>query len=289
MAGTISVLTNWLLISSLYAIVAIGFTMIFGIGNVLNLFHGASITIGAYTAHFVHTSGNPLWLAILAGLAVPGVVNAILYLGAVNYIMDRPVTVMVITLILAIVVEEIILVFLGDTPKVVPAVFPGQTELLGTSVQTNRLFVFVVSWILIGLLLYFVNYTKTGKAIMATSMTKKGASIVGIDNQRMFLYTWITAGILAGAAGVFLASFQTASYNMGIDPLVLSFSIVVLGGLGSIRGSIIGAYLIGGLETLMTTYVGAGLNGLASLAVLFVILMIKPEGLFGRELVMESD
>lgn len=289
MVESINVVTNWLLISSLYAIIAIGFTMIFGIGNVLNLFHGASITIGAYAAHFAYISGYPIWLAILAGLAIPGIVNGVLYLGVINYIMDRPVTVMVITLILAIIVEEIILVFIGDTPKVVPAVISGHTELLGASIQTNRLFVFAISWVAIGALLYFINYTKTGKAIMATSMTKKGSSIVGINNNRMLLYTWVTAGVLAGIAGVFLASFQTASYNMGIDPLVLSFSIVVLGGLGSIRGSIIGAYLIGGLETMMTSFVDPRLNGLASLAVLVVILLVMPEGLYGRKLISEAE
>lgn len=288
MAETVNILTNWLLISSLYAIVAIGFTMIFGIGNVLNLFHGASITIGAYAAHITFSAGYPLWIAIFAGLLVPGIVNGVLYLGAISYIMDRPVTVMVITLILAIVVEEIILVGLGDTPKVVPAILDGQTVLFGSAVQTNRLLVFALSWVVIGGLLYYINYTKTGKGIMATSMTKKGASIVGIDNNRMLLYTWVTAGVLAGIAGVFLASFQTATYNMGIDPLVLSFSIVVLGGLGSIRGSIIGAYLIGGLETMMTSFVDPRLNGLASLVVLVLILIVKPEGLFGRKLVMES-
>lgn len=280
--------TSWLLISALYAMIAIGFTMIFGIGNVLNLFHGASITVGAYAAYVVYDLGNPVWIAVVIGLAVPGILNVILYMAAIRYILDKPVTVMVITLILAVVVEEIILVWWGDSPKVVPDLFPGSIELAGVTLQANRVFVFVISWVIIGLLLYFVNYTRTGKAIMATSMSKKGASIVGIENDRMMMYTWLLAGVLAGLAGVFIASFQTASYDMGIDPLILAFTIVVLGGIGSIRGSIVGAYLIGGLETATTSFLDPSLNGLASLVVLVIILLVKPEGLFGRELMEES-
>ncbi|MFC7165163.1 branched-chain amino acid ABC transporter permease [Halospeciosus flavus] len=129
-----------------------------------------------------------------------------------------------------------------------------------------------------------VNYTRTGKAILATSMSTKGAALVGVESERMYLYTWVIAGALAGLAGVFLGSIQTASWAMGRAPLVLSFSIVVLGGIGSIRGSLIGAYVIGFLEVFTVSYIDSSLSGLASLVVLVAILLVKPEGLFGREL-----
>ncbi len=116
-------------------------------------------------------------------------------------------------------------------------------------------------------------------------MSTRGASLVGIETNRMYLYTWAVAGALAGLAGVFLGSIQTAGWAMGREPLVLSFSIVVLGGIGSIRGSLIGAYIIGFLEVFTVSYVDSSLSGLASLVVLVVILLVKPEGLFGRELV----
>ena len=100
-----------------------------------------------------------------------------------------------------------------------------------------------------GGLFYFVDRTRTGKAILATSMSDKGAALVGIDAERIYTYTWLLAGALAGVTGLFLASFQTASPTMGRTPLLLAFAIVVVGGLGSIRGSVIGAYLISFLDT----------------------------------------
>jgi branched-chain amino acid transport system permease protein len=283
------IVINWLLISALYAIIAIGFTMIFGVGNVINLFHGGSITIGAYSAHYALSLGLPLWGGLLAGLVVPAFVNVLLYLGMIRPIQKKPIVIMVMTLILAVVLEHVILVSIGDSPRVIPSIVEGTTEILGSGVQINRIIVFAISWVLIALLLVFMKYTKVGKAITATSMDTKGAAIMGINSDRMFLYVWIIAGLLAGIAGVFLASFQTATYAMGMDPLILAFSIVVIGGLGSIRGSIIGAYLIGGVETVMVSVISPRLSGLAAMVILVVVIMVKPEGFYGRELIMEEE
>lgn len=285
----INVIINWLLISALYAIIAIGFTMIFGVGNVINLFHGASITIGAYAAHYSFALGLPLSVSLLLGLAIPAIVNVLLYVGMIKPIQKKPVVIMVLTLILAVVVEHIVLVAIGDSPRVVPPIVAGTTEILGSRIQINRIIVFFISWILIAALLVFMKFTKVGKAITATSMDTKGAAIMGINSDRMFLYVWAIAGLLAGIAGVFLASFQTATYSMGMDPLILAFAIVVIGGLGSIKGSIIGAYLIGGVETVMVSRISPRLSGLAALAILVVVIMFRPEGMYGRELIMEED
>ncbi|MFC7233513.1 branched-chain amino acid ABC transporter permease [Saliphagus sp. GCM10025308] len=285
----ISVIANWLLLSALYALIAIGFTMIFGVGNAINLFHGASITIGAYAAHYSYASGVPVAVALLIGLAVPGVVNAALYLGMIRPIQKKPIVIMVMTLILAVVVEHIVLISIGSSPRVVPALIPGTTEILGARVQINRIIVFVLSWVIIGGLMVFIKYTQLGRAITATSMDTKGAAVVGINSGRMFLSVWILAGVLAGVAGVFLASFQTATYNMGLTPLILAFAIVVIGGLGSIKGSIIGAYLIGGVETAMVSFVSPRLNGLGGMVILVLVIMFKPKGMFGRELIMEEE
>ena len=159
--------------------------------------------------------------------------------------------------------------------------------MLGDSVRQNRVLVFAVSWLLIGGLSYFVDRTRTGKAILATSMSDKGAALVGIDAERIYTYTWLLAGALAGVAGLFLASFQTASPAMGRTPLLLAFVVVVVGGLGSIRGSVIGAYLISFLNHAIVTFVSERLAGVSALVVLVAVLLVNPEGLFGRELVEE--
>ncbi|MCO8245672.1 branched-chain amino acid ABC transporter permease [Haladaptatus sp. AB643] len=285
MSGLLNTVVNATLISALYALVAIGFTLIFGVGGVLNLSHGAIITIGAFVAYFVTgVLGASVWVATLAALAVSAVFAAVLYLVLIRPIQHDSITVMILTLVTAIVVEEGIKILVGTQPRAVPSLLDGHLTLVG-GIQLNRVFAFALSWVVIGLLFAAVNYSRTGKAIIATSMSSRGASLVGIETDRMYLYTWVVAGALAGLAGVFLASIQTAGWAMGREPLVLSFSIVVLGGIGSIRGSLIGAYIIGFLEVFTISYVDSSLSGLASLVVLVVILLVKPEGLFGRELV----
>lgn len=273
------------MISALYALVATGFTLIFGVGGVLNLAHGATLTIGAFAAYYTTTAlGLNIWIGTVAALAVTGAFSAVFYLGMIQWVQDEPIMVMILSLVTAISIEQFFIVTVGTQPKAIPSLIPGQLAFAGISVQANQFLAFLLSWVLIGGLIVATNYTQTGKAILATSMSTKGAALVGIESDRMYLYTWVLAGALAGVAGVFLGSFTTASWAMGRQPLVLSFSIVVLGGIGSIRGSVVGAYLIGFLEVFTVSYVDSSMSGLASLVVLVVVLLVRPEGLFGREL-----
>lgn len=283
MAAIASILINGLVISSLYALVAVGFTMIFGVGGTINLAHGAVITVGAFAAYSITSAGFGVWAGALAAMVVPALFSVALYKGFAERRRDNVVIVMILTLLASIAVEEIVRMVEGTQPRAIPPLVAGTTDLLGTSVQNNLVVVFVLSWVLIGGLFGFINYTNTGKAILATSMSTRGAALVGIESDRVNLYTWAIAGLLAGLAGLFLGSYQTASWAMGRDPLVLSFSIVVLGGLGSIRGSLVAAYVIGFLEVITTSAVDPRLSGLAGLVVLVAVLLVKPEGLFGRE------
>lgn len=280
----ITVGVNVLLLGALYAIVAIGFTLIFGVGGILNLAHGAFLTVGAYTAYYLVQAGVPVWVTVPIAGIVAGVGAIALYKGILEKVADNPVSVLILSLVAGLIVEQVFLVYEGAQNLVVPAMIDGSITVGGIGVETNRLIIFLFSWVAIGLLFYFVNRTKTGQAILATSMSRKGAALVGIDAGKVFSLTWIIAGALAGIAGVFLATFQTVTPLMGRTPLLLSFSIVVLGGLGSIRGSVIGAYLISFLDQITVQYVSTRLAGVSGLVVLVIVLLVRPEGLFGREL-----
>jgi branched-chain amino acid transport system permease protein len=283
MVELVSLTINVLLLGALYSLVAIGFTLIFGVGGVLNLAHGALLTVGAYTAYYLTQFGTSIWVGALGALLVPAIVSVALYAGLIHRVRGNPVTVLILTLVVGLIVEQIVLVLTGTEPLVVSNLIEGRTTVVGDSVSNNRVTAFALSWVLIGALFAFVNYTSTGKAILATSMSERGAAVVGIDGNRMYVYTWALAGALAGIAGLFLASFQTANPFMGRSPLLLSFAIVVLGGLGSIRGSVVGAYLISFLDQITVTMISTRLSGVSALVVLVLVLLVKPEGLFGRE------
>jgi branched-chain amino acid transport system permease protein len=283
MVNWVNIGINWVLISSLYALVAIGFTLIFGVGNVLNLFHGASITLGAVAAWLVTNAGGmSVWFGVGAAVLVGGVFNLALYDGVIRRIHDDPIVVAVITLAIFLIVEHGLVIGMGTTQKFLPPLIEGQTGVLGKKVLNNRIVVVVLSWVIIGILILFVNRTKEGQAILAVSMSQKGAALVGINADTVYRNTWIVAGIIAAVSGVFLGSFRTVSPAMGLNPMILSFSVVILGGLGSIRGSLVGAYIIGLLEVLTTSLVSPNMTGLTPLLALFVVLVLKPEGLFGR-------
>ncbi len=289
-------LINWLVFSALYALIAIGFTIIFGVGGVLNLAHGASITMSAFLTLYLFpdvAGSMPDLAALLVVLAVTlvvvGLFNGVLYLVLVRglervYETAEQVAllVMIVTLLAALIVEETITLEFGTRARSVPNFASG--VLPGTNVQMNLIVGFVVSWVALGVIYLFVTRTKIGKALVAASMSRKGAQIVGVDIRRLYLFTWILAGSLAAISGVFLGSFQGATPVMGRNPLIISFAIVIIGGLGSIRGSVLGAYIIGFFEVGTTTFISPSYTGISAFIAIVVMLLVRPEGLFGREL-----
>ena len=276
--------------SALYAIIAIGFTLIFGVGGILNFAHGAFITVGMFAA-FLATSdvfliSLPIWVGLLAGTGAGALLGAITYVGIIRYVRDRPVTVLILTFVIGFFLIYGIRIWVQGIDNIEALSIP-VPQVMGTDFL-NNVFILVTSWLLIGLLFYFVNYTRTGRAIIAVSQSDKGAALVGIDAEKINLVTWTVAGAFAGYAGVLLAgAYGSGSWLMSIQPpapLILSFAIVILGGLGSIKGSIAGAYIIGFVETFAVNFVPGGqqLAGVSSLVLLVVFLLVKPEGLFGR-------
>jgi branched-chain amino acid transport system permease protein len=290
MVSLANVVINAISISSLYAIIAIGFTLIFGVGGVLNFSHGALITIGAEASWLISGGSSPLKLGLnpavglIGGMITAALVSGALYLGVVRFVEDEPVTLLILTFIIGFFIQHACRVFLTGTGNFsVDLIVEGSTNLGGFGVQNISVFIFVLSMLLVALTGLFVSRTKTGKAILAVSMSDKGAAVVGIDARKINLVTWLLAGAFAGIAGVLLTMKNTGTWTMGTQPLILAFSIVILGGLGSIKGSVVGAYIIGFTETITTQYIDSSLQGFSALVLLIVFLLVKPEGLFGRE------
>ncbi|WP_254829262.1 branched-chain amino acid ABC transporter permease [Haloglomus salinum] len=283
MVNITNILISGIAISSLYALVAIGFTLIFGVGGVFNLAHGALLALGGFTSYFISFRyGLSPILGLVGAVVVTGLVGGVLYLQVIEPVEDNTVAVLILTLLAGFLIQFGFGIFVTKQTISIPQIAPGSVSIAGTSIQNNTIFVFVSAVVLMAGLFVLVERTDIGKAIIAMSMSEKGASLVGIDQRRMKLYTWVLAAMFAGFAGVLLTSYQTGQWNMGLQPLLLSFTIVILGGLGSIKGSIIAAYLIGFVETITTSVVSSQLTGVVPLSLLIVILLVRPQGLFGR-------
>lgn len=286
MPEILSVTLNAVMLSAMYALVAIGLTLIYGVAGVFNLAHGVTVTLGAYSAYFVTSAGYSIWLGLLVAIALPVLFNVVLYLGLIRRIEEKAMIVMVVTLLLELNSQFLVRTVIGPESRAVPNLVEASTTVMGLTVQNNRIAAFVVSWVVIGLLIGIIEYTELGRKIKAVSMSKKGTQLVGIDQRRIYLYTWVIAGVLAGIAGIFFGSLRSASWSIGLDSLLIAFPIVVLGGIGSIRGSIVAAYVLGFINVFMISYVSIRLSGVAPLVVFIAILLVRPQGLFGREVAM---
>jgi len=270
-------------LGSLYALVAIGFTLIFGVGGIFNLSHGAFLAVGAYTAYIVSgIFGINIYIGIIISILASLCSGFIIYF-IIKDVENDPFSVMMLTLLSAFIVQYVFGTFVTRGRFFVPVILSGQYNLFGVGIKYTAIFNIITSWLIISLIYLFINITDLGKAIIALSMNKKGAKLVGINKQRLNIYTWIIAAALAGYSGVLFGSFTTGAWDMGWEPLMLAFAIVIIGGLGSITGSVIAAYLIAFIEISTTTIISPQLTGIPSLTLMIVMLMFRPSGIFGRE------
>lgn len=274
-----------LMISGLYALIAVGFTMIYGVGRVENLAHGAYIMVGAYAFYNISALlGLPIGLAFLGAILTGIGVSLATYKGLVKRFSNNPTAIFISTLILALVSQYIISVIFTAAPFNLVPIIPGLTNVLGTSVRNDSILIMIVSWACLGGLLFFVRRTHIGRAIRAISDDPKGALISGVNIERANLVTWAWAGALAAIAGVFYAGITQLYPGMWVFPLIISFAIVIVGGLGSIVGSIIAAYIVGMSETAMMMLIATQLRGIFSMTIMIVILIVRPRGLLGKEM-----
>jgi branched-chain amino acid transport system permease protein len=279
----LQVLVYGAVISAIYAMLAVGFTLIFGVARILNLAHGAFYALGAYSA-YVLTGIVHLPLLVAAVIAVLFVAG---FGIVVERVLVRPLrrstlAVLMITLAVALMVEQILLLTFGSEARNVPTMIDGTLNILGVDISGQRLLALTGGIAILGALWLFMQKTRLGAAILAVSQDPEGAQYMGIPSDRIFsIVMGLSAGI-AAAAGVLVAPFQTVIPGMGLLPLVKAFAIVVVGGLGSIPGSIVGALLLGYSETIVAFNISIEWAQIVSVAAVLLTLILRPAGFFGK-------
>jgi len=285
MVAISTVIINALILSALYALVALGLTLIFSVGGVFNLAHGVNVSLGAFGAWYVAVElGFGIWVGALAAIILPAIFSGLLYRGMIQRIQNQAMTVMTVTLLIELISEYSIREVIGIQSRSVPPLFPGVVRVGGATITINRIATVLITLSLVGLMILVITRTQAGKAVLATSMSDRGSSLVGINKNRIQMYTWITAGILGGIAGLFFGSIRSAQWQLGMEVLVIAFPIVVLGGMGSIRGTLVASLLFGFLTVGITFYSNPSLTGIVPVVIVILILLARPQGLFGREL-----
>jgi len=201
----------------------------------------------------------------------------------IDRVKQHDLAVMIITIATAIIFQEILIVFFGGHQYSVPPFLAGFIEIAGVRVSFQRLFALPATALVIGCIWIFLWKTKVGMAVRAVSQDMETANLMAIDVKKICLITVGIAGILAGVAAAIVAPIFTVHSNMWVSPLVMILAAVVLGGLGSIKGSVFGAFILGLCEVMVATLVpgGAFLRTAVALGIMVVVLMVKPEGMFG--------
>jgi branched-chain amino acid transport system permease protein len=287
----LQILIDGFAISSLYALGAVGFTLLFGVSGVLNLAHGSIIVVAAIIGWLA--AGT--WGAGAAGGTLIGIVGGMLAAYATYFVVVRPIQtsraiprdeteifVLTGTLLWGIMIQVGLDYLFTDNPVTMVPLIRGVTNLGGVHTPTNEIMIAVICWIVIGLLWLLVNRTRAGKALLAASINPRGLTLLGFELSRIYLLVWTIYGVLAGLAGVLLASFLgTGSANAG-NLTASAFSIVVLGGLGSVSGSLIAAYVVGYLETITAYLIAPTLRPIPALLLLVLVVYVRPQGLLGR-------
>ncbi len=269
--------------SAVYAMLAVGFTLIFGVARVLNLAHGAFYGLGAYAAYVL--------TARLGWPILPAAIVAVLFVAAfgvaVERVLIRPLrssalAVLMITIAVGLLFEQAMYLLFGSEARNVPAFSNATWSYAGLDVSGQRLLTLGAGAAIIALLWLFINGTRLGAAILALSQDREGALYVGIPADRIYAVVMAISAAIAAAAGVLTAPFLTVQPTMDLLPMIKAFSIVIVGGLGSIPGSILAALLLGYSETIVAYAFSPAWTEIVSLVAVLLTLILRPAGLLGK-------
>jgi branched-chain amino acid transport system permease protein len=282
-------LLNGLIVGGVYALFALGFNLVFGIQRILNLAHGAVFMVGAFTAWYTVSQGGPLWLGFILAMAVSGCLSVLIEFVCFRRLRktgDEEFGAIISSIGASLVIMTIAQRLSGTQIVRFPFdTFPIMIfQFAGLRITLLQIFMASAAVVLVVVLAWYIYRTPFGRRIRAVTENERAAMLMGVNPNRIYMQTYFMAGALAGAAGVLVGlAFNSIHYMMGEPYLLFGFVIIILGGLGSIPGALLAALLFGMLQTLTIAFLPTGLTNAIIFLALFLILLVRPHGLLGRE------
>ncbi len=292
---------NGLVLGAMYALVALGYTMVYGIINLINFAHGEVLMVGALTSWTVVTTfknaGLPGWLLLLISLVAAVVVCAILNF-AIEKVAYRPLrnaprlAPLITAMGMSLLLQTLAMMIWRPSTKPYPILLPSQPFFIGGAViNLTQILILVVTAITLAGLMYLVNHTKLGRAMRATAENPRVAALMGVKPDMVISATFVIGAALAALAGVmYAANYGTVQHTMGFLPGLKAFTAAVFGGIGNLAGAVVGGIALGVIEALGSGYIGPLTGGVLgsqyadifAFAVLILVLTIRPSGLLGE-------
>jgi len=269
-------------------LLALGLTVIFGLLGVMNFAHGELFMMGAYAGVAVIGLTQSFWVALIAAPLLVGALAAVTEMLTLRPLYRRePLYGLILTFGLALVFREgVRQLWGGDMRRILPP-FPGSTPLLGMTYPNYRLFLLAMSSaLLLGIWLFFTK-TRAGVVVRAAVQDSEMLDGLGVDVRRVFTLTFAGSAALAAVAGLLLAPVFTVYPQMGVEMILLAFIVVILGGMGSLGGSVAAAFVIGITQSMLTLWMNPQRVAIAIFGIMILVLIVRPRGFFGREGVLE--
>ena len=286
MTHFIQTLISGLSLGSIYALIALGYTMVYGIAKMLNFAHGDIIMIGAYAGIVtVNQLGLPPIVAVIVSVVIcAGLGMLIEFLAYKPLRQAPPLSVLITAIGVSYLLQNLALIIFGSQQKAYPSLIELSSFTIGgVTVDGISVLTLLMTALIMVVLSFFINKTKLGKAMRAVSEDKNAASLMGISVNRTITLTFAIGSALAAIAGVLLCSFNTSLMpTTGSMPGIKAFTAAVFGGIGSIPGAFLGGLLLGIIEAMAKAYISTNLANSIVFAVLIVVLLVKPAGLLGK-------
>ena len=280
-------LANGLSVGSVYALMAVGYALIYSLLNFTNFAHSITVTIGAFATFFFLTYAmeNLFW-GIAAGIMAAALLAAVIEFIAYRPLLkrnSRRVYLMIIGLGISVMGDNLVIIAFTGRFRIFPVNFPAESiKIFGANVGLVDILIFVVSMLALLVVELIIKKTRLGLAIRSASYSLEATSLMGVDTFKLILSIFLIAGSLAGVAGTLLGAKYTAYPSLGTFYTNKAFICAVFGGLGSLPGAVVGALILGVSEAMISAYVSTSLRDLFAYFLLIVILLIRPSGLMGK-------
>ena len=281
-------LTNGLTLGMVYALIAVGFSLVFGILRLVNFSHGSVYAFGAHMAMIFVSMRFGLVPALMLSIVLTGILGIAIdkvALAPLRAKKSKGIAALITTIGISYIIQNLLMITFGSHTKYFPKLFDyGNINIGGVSFNTTQLFIFGVSLILLVLLSYIIKKTKVGLAMRAVEQNQKAASLMGIDVNFIVTFTFFLGGASAAIAGTLISGYYQVVYpGMGYMAGLKAFSAAVLGGIGILYGSIFGGLVVGVSESFAAAYLGGSYRDAVAFLILIVVLLVKPTGLFGKK------